>query len=70
MDEANFPWSEFYRRAVGLQIRIVGWSNQVAICPGGLGFQYNNLKRVDWEALYELAIAGRLRVDKWSDGML
>jgi hypothetical protein len=68
MDEANFPWAEFHRRAVAYQIRIEGWSDQVAICPGSLGFQYNNLKRNDWAALYDLAVAGRLRVEKWSAG--
>jgi NADPH-dependent 2,4-dienoyl-CoA reductase/sulfur reductase-like enzyme len=69
MDEGNFPWAEFYKRAIVLQIRIVGWSNNVAICPGGLGFQYNSLKRSDWLALYELATEGQLRVVKWSEGI-
>ena len=68
MDEANFPWAEFYRRAITFQIRIEGWSDQMAICPGGFGFQYNSLKHIDWLALYELATSGHLRVVKWSEG--
>lgn len=68
MDKANFPWADFYKRSINHEIRIEGWSDRVAICPGGLGFLYNSLKRSDWEALYDLAKAGRLRVVKWSDG--
>jgi hypothetical protein len=68
MDEANFPWAEFHRRAVSYQIRIVGWADRVAICPGSLGFQYSSLKTNDWAALHDLALAGRLQVEKWSDG--
>jgi hypothetical protein len=68
MDEANFPWAEFHRRAINYQIRIEGWSDWVAICPGGVGFQYTELKRKDWAALYDLAIAGQLRVVSWSHG--
>ncbi len=67
MDEANFPWAEFYRRAVSHEIRIEGWSDRVAACPGGLAFQYSRLKTSDWVALYDLAKTGHLRVVKWSD---
>ena len=68
MDEAYFPWKEFYKRAVDFEIRIEGWSNRVAMCPGGVGFRYNSLRLNDWAALYELAIAGRLRIVSWTEG--
>lgn len=69
MDEANFPWAEFYRRAITYEIRIEGWSDWVTFCPGGLGFRYTDLKRSDWLALYDLAKAGSLRVVRWTDGV-
>jgi len=69
MDEGNFPWAEFGRRAITLQIRIEGWSNLVPVYPGGFGFKYNSLKRGDWSALHELVVDGKLRVVNWSEGV-
>jgi len=69
MDEANFPWAEFLKRAITYTIRIIGWPEHVSSCPGSLGFRYNALKKDDWELIWQLINEGVLQVVPWTDGM-
>lgn len=68
MDDANFPWREWHKRALAHELCLDGWADKVSMCPGAPGFQYNDLKRDHWVELHTLIMAGRLRVIKWSDG--
>ena len=69
MEEGNFPWADWDKRAISLKICLVGWSAAVPACPGSIGFKYNKLKRGDWAVLNKLT-DGRLRVEPWSEGKL
>ena len=69
INEGNFPWQEWHKRALAHELCLDGWSNKVSMCPGALGFQYNNLKRDHWVELHTLIMAGHLCVIKWSDGV-
>jgi hypothetical protein len=69
LEEGNFPWADWDKRAITLKICLVGWSAAVPACPGSTGFKYNKLKRGDWAVLNKLT-DGRLRVEPWSEGKL
>lgn len=68
MDDANFPWADFDKKAILLQIRLRGWSTLVSMYPGSVGFRYTLLKRVDWLSLHELSEGGFLTIEPWSEG--
>jgi hypothetical protein len=67
MDDANFPWRDWHKRAIAHQLCLDGWSDKVSMCPGAPGFHYNDLKRDHWVDLYTLIMAGSFHVVKWSD---